>query len=405
MLYRFYGIVDTSKESHGRGFLSEPGFWTFLIAIIPIVPLAPGAASHIVLSVIMLILFGFDQRSNVFKVAIAWIAYEATLSILTFNYAIYMKQCVALLLCMLVASSLERRDLESLQRYLKMFIVVGLIFSYASVFANVAAPINSPLNFPNPDGRPNFIYYLTFSNETAGGFIRPAFAFDEPGAFATIIALWAVLAHSIGRFNWQSLVIIALGLITQSLALLIFLLFMLIQQRVRMIFMAVVFLVAFLAIYTLLPDELRVFNHLLGRIGGGELAQNNRTSQITTVYENLDFYRLLFGALALDGNEFIGQIGDVSSNPFTPLFHFGLFQSLPFYFCMILIVIYALKRQGQFFVSCAFLAILFQRPYYANVGYSMLILINFLLLVAPGWLNFTSCLVQQTDHVLRPQRN
>lgn len=76
--------------------------------------------------------------------------------------------------------------------------------------------MDDPYSFTNPDGRLNYVYYLTFSNYRIGSFIRPAFIFDEPGAFATIIGLWVLLAYSLKKFDGIVLAITALGLITQK---------------------------------------------------------------------------------------------------------------------------------------------------------------------------------------------
>jgi hypothetical protein len=385
-------ILETSLAS--RRFFRSRALWLLLITFVPISPFFSGilgvpiAVSHVALCVIAILIFGVNFKSNIFKFAIIFIVYQIVLSIVTHQSGIYLKQSIAIFLCLLFASNLTLRDLNLFESLLRKFLMVGLFLSYISFIAMIVAPVADPYSFPNPDGRFNYIFYFTFSNYQIGSFIRPAFVFDEPGAFATIIGLWVLLAYSLKRFDGRVLAIAALGLITQSLALFIFVLVMLLQLRPRTLTLTAMLFGMLVLIYFALPDEFKVFTFLLGRLDDGALSFNSRLTQVLVVVNNLDIYLFFLGAKAVESSEFIEMVGDVSSNPLTPLFNFGLFQSVFFYLGIAVIFHSALKHWKHAFALLGFVSLLFQRPYYADVGYSMLILIVFFLLVIPRWFNF-----------------
>jgi|GEM_PF-6690530 len=359
------------------------------IIVAPISPLLSGlvgipiGVTHVSLCLLYLFFYKVNIKSPIVKIGAIWLAYEVAISLATGFYAIYLKQCVALALAMLVASTLTHKDFYAINSLLKRFLVIGLVTSYFSFVAMIIHPVDSPIPLINPDGRSNYIYYLTLSNYRIASFIRPAYIFDEPGAFASLLCLWGLLASLVGRFGVGALLILLCGLITQSLALAIFSFVMLAKlSPSRVLALCLVGIVA-ANVYISLPREYQVFEFLVGRITEGELSNNSRVEQVNAVADSLNGYRLFFGIKAIEPRDPQGTLDDVSSNPLTPLINFGLFQSLPFYLLIGALAVTAITARRHRLERIGLILVLMQRPYYADVGYSMLIVLVLMLIWKP----------------------
>lgn len=329
----------------------------------------------------------YARISRVVLILVVFFGLLALINSLYWN-ALSFKVIIYAMMIMISVSFMQVENFKLFTVYLSfihMAMLVGCIIGFVYTI-NGGDALFSVIN---EDGRSNGFYLSTFSNTYFNGFIRPSGLYDEPGALSFFICINVALREYFGlprRLTWQ---LIALGLVTSSLAHLIFLLFFILHvYRKNVLYLSRFFLIASLSFFVLLSFDSPVsslYDGLSARLSivDGKLVGDNRSFLITNALGYLDPRVFLFG---LDGNCIVGDplcregmYLKYGENPFTPLVHYGIFLSLIYYLGLTGFVYLAVKHKSYLALAVALL--LLQRPYIFNYGYSAIIIIYFYLLV------------------------
>ena len=270
--------------------------------------------------------------------------------------------------------------------------VLGFIFAQAG-----GQPL---LHFPNPDGRPNFLYATTFTNSVVGRVIRPAGVYDEPGALSFAVCLVAFMRHALNKDYRLSWLMLILGFITLSLAHLVFVaVFLLAEQFTvrRVLVIASVVLLMAGAVFASGVDE--VFRQrLLVRVAiteSGELAGDNRSrlmrNATAVIAEDWRVFAVGISPRCMLGSEACeDRVRSICCNPLATLAHHGILIAWPYYLLMVVAVGAGVTgRAGLAFVAVALLFL--QRPNVLSIGYSSLA-------VLAVWLHVTGYRSQRAPH-------
>jgi hypothetical protein len=281
--------------------------------------------------------------------------------------------------CVLIAQSTRRE----LSRYidiasgLMLVLVVGGLIGFFLARAGVT-PL---LQFPNPDGRPNYFFYTTLTNAYWSGWIQAGGIYDEPGAFSFVICATAVLRHVQGKDYRLTWVLLGLGLITFSLAHLVFMaVFALAQpvtlRSIRYLAIAVALLVG--AVYAIGIQQI-YRDYLFARVTLDVAQQRGVNARVQLLRNAADELRavdraVLFGVdsdCTVDYMACRRKWAYMGENPLGPLAHHGLLLAWPYY--LFLAVAGALGLRGRRNLGLLALALLFlQRPYAMSMSYSFL---------------------------------
>jgi len=327
------------------------------------------------------------SRNRVVIILVVFFVYLALINSLYWS-ALSFTVIIYAMMAMISVSFLQVESFKLFTVYLSfvhMAMLIGCIIGFAYAINGGDALVS----IINADGRSNGFYLSTFSNTYFNGFIRPSGLYDEPGALSFFICINVALREYFGlprRLTWQ---LIALGLVTSSLAHVIFLMFFILhvyQKNVlylfRFVFIALVLgfiLLSFDSPVSILYDDLSARLSIVD----GKLVGDNRSFLITNALGYLDPRVFFFG---LDGNCIVGDplcrqgmYLMYGENPFTPLVHYGIFLSLIYYLGLTGFVYFAVKHKSYLALAVALL--LLQRPYIFNYGYSVIIILYFNLLV------------------------
>ena len=294
------------------------------------------------------------------------------------------------ILSILVISKLNKSDIKGfieIQTSLLLIVlfgaVIGAIYAY---YGGVGI-----IRFVNPDGRLNQLYLTTLTNSQFENFIRPSGIFDEPGALSFITCFIAAIRHSMGGNKKVTWVLLLLGLITSSVAHLIYILFHAAEEiknsRRAVGFLKLLAVVFCFAVFMILyqPVNEIVTTQLLSRFSDanlGSLGQDRITTLINAIgYININSFFFGLNSNCAVGLADCGAIGfkGYGDNPLTLLVHWGIILAFPYYFVLSYLVVNSV-RYRNFIIFGTFLLLL-QRPYVMSFGYSMLIILTVFVLV------------------------
>jgi MFS family permease len=253
--------------------------------------------------------------------------------------------------------------------------VIGTIYSYFG---------GQPLLEVQVGYRTTYLYLTTFSFANTGDFIRPSGIFDEPGAlvmYATIVTIFNDILNKNQRLN---VAIIVLLVFVGSLAgMFVALLYLLTSNNMRIyrksglqwISLLFLFYIFIGYVFTSNPLDIVLDTFYTDRLHvvDGRLVGDNRSNQVE------DFFTLVDEEIILRGDNVAMKYSDdntvdMSSNPFSIIFGYGLIISLP-YFALLLLLAYT-TFQNRFHDSYALLGLLLlllQRPYIYHMSWSILI--------------------------------
>ena len=259
-----------------------------------------------------------------------------------------------------------------------MFLLLsGAVFGLFLVLNGV-----QPLfDIPNVDGRPNYFFYTTFSNSWFGRIIRPAGIYDEPGAFSFMICGVAALRHLYGRDSKVTWILLGMGLVTTSLAHLVYVVIHAAAERlnVRNFAGIVAALVPLILIGAYLGGGEVLEKRLLGRVSVSETGQivgDNRTERLRNAVEHMSRHpqSILVGAdpiCRFDPVACAERFSVMGESPLSPMVMQGLFVSWPYYAALAVLFIAPLFGR-DYLVSFGIGALFLQRPYLLNLGYSLI---------------------------------
>jgi hypothetical protein len=288
--------------------------------------------------------------------------------------------------CVLLAQATPRE----ISRYVDVASWLVLALVIGGVIGLLLASANIPplFSFPNLDGRPNFFFYTTLTNAYWSGWIQAAGIYDEPGAFSFIICAVAFMRHVTGRSYRLTWVLLGLGLVTFSLAHLVFMAVFALAERLtlrRVAFVAAgVLLLLGAARMTGLHATYQ--QYLFARVTFDAAQQRGFQGRIVLARNALDAMKIadrpvLFGVdsdCIVDYVECRRKWEYMGENPLAPVAHHGMVLAWPYYLFLALGLGFLLA--GRRHLGFLALTMLFlQRPFVMSLGYSFLA-------VAPLWL-------------------
>lgn len=230
--------------------------------------------------------------------------------------------------------------------------------------------------------RTTSLYLTTFSFATIGNIIRPAGIFDEPGALSMYVAIVTMFNDTLGQNRKLNLILIALMIFTGSLAgVVVAVLYIALSNAMRSsqrkrfalvaTFAGAVLLMQILFPTNLVTTTLDTFYTERFKLVDGRLSGDNRTNQIEEFFALVDSKILLVGERNSTNNY---DTYDISSNPFSITFGYGLLISIPYFFMLIWMVWMAISNRFQnSYSSLGLVSLLVQRPYIYNMSWSILI--------------------------------
>jgi hypothetical protein len=278
---------------------------------------------------------------------------------------------------------LQLADDRALDGFLTISTALMLVLLFGGVVGSFLAlnGVQPLFDIPNGDGRPNYFFYTTFSNSWWGRIIRPSGVFDEPGAFSFMICGIAALRHLRGRDSRVTWLMLVMGFVTLSLAHLIYVLIHAMAEKLRFrnLVGIVLTLLPLLLIAAYLGGGEVVEKRLLGRVSlteTGELVGDNRVWRMRNAAGHAEEHprSLLFGAspsCRFDPIVCAERFPMMGENPLSPLVMQGLFVSWPYYAALAVLFLAPLAGR-EYLVAFGVGALLLQRPFLLNLGYSLI---------------------------------
>lgn len=355
-----------------------------ITAISPILPFigVPGGALFLAASATLLLFLKQEKG-----IRAHWVVVFACLSFIAFIPAIYHTSIERMfvpayfLISLLVTSLLKYEHFLKIVDYYTRLIVLLLIGSLCALIFKLGGG-NELFSIENPDGRLNYFMPFTLSNSVWYNFVRPAGIYDEPGAFSFFICVLVTLRTFLGFNKNVSFYLLVMGLITFSLAHIIFLIIFVSSEREKFVrwsaLIMLICLVLFLVIYVSGAFEI-FYNVFLIRFEVNELGRlhgDNRTQLLLNTLEilktNLSY--ILFGLpdLFLGSQEaFQNAHGDgleTGANPLSLLLNLGL-TSIFYYIALFTITIISLSGGRPTLYLLGFGLLLLQRDYIYVISY------------------------------------
>lgn len=237
----------------------------------------------------------------------------------------------------------------------------------------------------NPDGRENFFYLTGFSNSVTFT-IRPSAIYDEPGAFSFYICLLVAMRSRLQMPAFSSSLLMLGGLITQSIAHILFLFIWLlwlflsipnhsISNKKIFLFRVLIFIVFLVCCLIFLNSYF--FEWAINRAAvyyeSPEL--NPRYISLINVNDliksNLNNFFFGFDQACINRSEVCGGYGE---NILTPLIYGGILVAWPYYLFLVFSLSAIFKSvDGLLVFGVAML--LWQRPYLQEFPYSAAIIL------------------------------
>lgn len=262
-------------------------------------------------------------------------------------------------------------------------------FALALLFGGVLGVLYSaaggqPLLEVRVGYRTTQLYLTTFSFAHIGNIIRPSGIFDEPGAFVMYAAIVTMFNETLRQNHKLNLIIVVLIVFTGSLTgLAISILYFLTSnslnfRRKGRLKVVAGLLGAFLLTLVIFPknpitNAIDAFYSDRLVVANGRLAGDNRSNQVSDFFDVVNDDILLRGTKNISQNyEYGGR--DISSNPFSITFGYGLIISLP-YFSLLGWLVWTTIKHGfrNSYTSLGLIFLLLQRPYIYHMSWSILI--------------------------------
>lgn len=263
---------------------------------------------------------------------------------------------------------------ESICNLLTKWLVVGVTLSIVG-FIYALSGGQPVLSITNPDGRENHLYLTTMSGAVYGNVIRPAWIYDEPGAFSFLICSTVALRHLLKMNNRLSMLLMIGGLVTLSLAHMIVAALYMITRHGSL--RTTISLTVVIAVFSFLAQEFDNLEFLIARfaIEDGRLVGDNRSNQIDNYLDVVNSRMVLFGNTECHTRQegSCHEHGDISSSPVTPLYLGGVFLLAVQLVTHFALVIAFLTRRNTKFSAATLSILLLQRPYFADFSYGLVI--------------------------------
>lgn len=298
----------------------------------------------------------------------------------------------------IMVSLLKQEELHSIIDLSSIFILILLIGAWIAFIYTLLGgrPIFEIIRV---DGKPIHLFITTFTNSWNPHLnsMRAAGIYDEPGAFAFVICTVAALRHISWKDKKTTWIILLLGLVTLSLAYLIYIAFHFLAERKNkkyfyhltvsfLIILLLISAISFVQNNNYIKKSFNIINYVLlsrfEELSDSEkiLEQNTRLASLVSTFKYINTETLLWGVdkeSFLDARKAREKYPEIKlATPFGPVFRRGLFVSWPYYLITAFFLIMSLKNKN--FVLFGFLLLLFQRPFLMSFGYSLLCLLPFI---------------------------
>ncbi len=292
----------------------------------------------------------------------------------------YVFYCV-FFICALVLADLAGK--EAIERFCTVATSLMTVLLFGAVISFVLAWLGLPPVFTvtNPDGQDYHYFYTGFTNSYYDNVIRASAIYDEPGAFSMYICFVAALRHILQRDRRTTWLMLTLGLITFSLAHLIYVMCHFLAEQPgkrRIVFFLGALSTALFALVTTITLDSNVF--LISRLALTEntnfFAGDNRSFQLFNAWDQIvDHPSSIFFGLdhtcAFSQTICQEQFGLMGENPLSPLAFGGLSSELPYYVAVISFLVSPLF--GRRYIVLFGIGLLFlQRPYVMGFSYALI---------------------------------
>lgn len=271
--------------------------------------------------------------------------------------------------------SRKKQAIEYLSKMMTIYIIIALICSIISFFY---AYFGYPPIFEivNADGRINRLYLLTFSNVSYGHIIRPAFIYDEPGAFSFVICFVAILRTVLKQNSTTTFLIILGGLITLSLSHVLILLVFLATKVEKKYYLPIIAFFIVSVIFLAQQKEMSFFFNRFQVSQNGTIEGDNRSDQIKNFMKIEDEDIFLYGKYkCYDRPELCIKYGSIASSPVSPMYEGGILYLLIQLMTYFILLWVAYKKKAFRFAGISLFLLLLQRPYFGSAGYQLMIYI------------------------------
>ena len=288
------------------------------------------------------------------------------------------------LLALILSNRCSKKHLHSYVDLLTIFHFILLIGAIIGFLYTLTGG-NALFFIKNPDNRENGFYLSTFSNSYFTNFIRPSGLYDEPGALSFFTCLTVAFREHFKMPRITSTWLLILGLITGSLAHLIFFiiyLFSFIRKfNAKKVIKALIFstCIIFISLPIFFNEIDKLLEFYIDRLSfdNGELSGDSRSILTMNAWNYLETNTFLWG---LDGN-CIAQNPSCNQNaylkygenPLSILVHYGIFLALPYY-ALIATLLFKSIKERKIIIFGIFLLLL-QRPNVMSFGYSVAIML------------------------------
>ena len=294
-----------------------------------------------------------------------------------------------------LATRKELSKFVDIASYFLFILLIGAIIGFISSYLG----FGPYYDFPNPDGRSNYVFIGTFTNAFLGDFIRPAGIFDEPGAFSLIICLIVAMRHALSKSSTFSFLILIMGIITTSLAHIVFTIIFLVANLSMLIRFKGLFFGTFITgaiVFSILGSDIsnKIYERLTFFIANvsqvlekkptQEMDLDNRTRHLMVSINAIKDPR--FSVLngfkdCHKSPDCLGKLEHICCEPLSPLVKGGFFFAFPYYLALFISIVALFTKGKNGLILFAIGALLLQRPALYGIGYSLLITISYGLLM------------------------
>lgn len=321
-----------------------------------------------------------SQQQLVWLVTIASIVNGALASYVAQSFSQFLMGCS--LAAAFIAGRFVFAVLINTRALLYISVFAAILLIGGAIGMAYAASGGQPLLELQVGDRATELYLTTFSLARSGDFVRPSGIFDEPGAFAMFIGLITIFNDVLRKNLRLNLLLVVLMIFTGSLAgLLLAVLYFLFSNgastyRKKSMVVLGVLALSFLVVQSVFPSNLvsqalETFYTDRLRIEDGRFVGDNRSNQISDFLKLVDNEILIRGEKA---SELVYETSDMSSNPFSITFGYGLIISIPYFAILAWLLVVAMSgRPGATYASLGLLLLLLQRPYLYHMSWSVMI--------------------------------
>ncbi len=367
-----------------------------LLLISPLFSLLKGISTSITFLLFTISIFlNFNRKERFLKYYLVLVCYYIFISIVL---TVFHQEASFMLLpfffltsvyFVLVSSNNDIAKFVDVSTNIIFLITIGAFFGffYAFFFGQPT------FVFKNPNGLENQVFLTTMTNSRWGNFIRPSGIYDEPGALSFFICGICYIRHLLNFDKKRTRLILFLGLITFSVAHVIYLAFHLISDtkfkiNISLLKKSFYFIFILLSIYFILLFTgtwewiSLVFFGRFQSENSGLFPGDNRSMYFFNALDYISQHPLniLFGeSMKTNFDNISFDYGVVGSNPLMPILSFGVLISLPYYLILFLLFISIIKGR-KYFASIGFALVLFQREFFLVVSYSMIFILLFRIL-------------------------